>query len=194
MRPTFTLIAILAPGLMGAASARAEVITETFTFDRMQGENPEQATSEPNRFDPALGTLDSWTIDGAATATFTNAGPGGNIVKYTLQMPTGIYSNSGTCVGDRCTTTVEISAKNDVSNLDLLVGTFPFGPIISASLVQTDADLSSRFGTFTLTYDYTPAALTPVPEATTWTAMLLGFVGLGFGGYSRSRKRAALAA
>jgi hypothetical protein len=36
----------------------------------------------------------------------------------------------------------------------------------------------------TLTYDYTPAALT-VPESSTWAMMALGFAGLGYAGYRR---------
>ena len=33
-----------------------------------------------------------------------------------------------------------------------------------------------------------------VPESSTWAMMLLGFAGLGFAGYRKSRKAAALAA
>jgi hypothetical protein len=36
-------------------------------------------------------------------------------------------------------------------------------------------------------------AVTGVPEPTTWAMMLVGFVGLGFAGYRRTRKSAALA-
>lgn len=109
-------------------------------------------------------------------------------------MPYGASSNTGGCLGN-CTTIVDIGDESNASNLHFLIGTFPFGPDISISLLNgTDANISSRFGTFTLTYNYTPIAPAPVPEATTWTAMLLGFVGLGVVSYSRSRKRTALAA
>lgn len=74
MRPTFATIAILIIGLLAAPSGRAAVITQTFTFDRVEGESFEPASSEPNRFNPALGTLDSWTIEGSVRATFTNSG------------------------------------------------------------------------------------------------------------------------
>jgi hypothetical protein len=35
---------------------------------------------------------------------------------------------------------------------------------------------------------------TAVPEPSTWAMMLLGFAGLGFAGYRRSRKASAIAA
>jgi PEP-CTERM motif len=43
--------------------------------------------------------------------------------------------------------------------------------------------------------DANPAGyVVPVPEASTWAMMLLGFVGLGFAGYRKSRRPAASAA
>ena len=45
--------------------------------------------------------------------------------------------------------------------------------------------------TGTVTYDYT-AAVSGVPELSTWTMMLLGFVGLGFA-FRQSRRKVAIA-
>ena len=46
-------------------------------------------------------------------------------------------------------------------------------------------------GTAEILYTYTPTAA--VPEASTWAMMLIGFAGLGFAGYRRSRRRSIAA-
>jgi hypothetical protein len=51
-------------------------------------------------------------------------------------------------------------------------------------------------GTAGETQSYVSFSVTPVPvpEPSTWAMMILGFAGLGFAGYRRSRKAAAVAA
>jgi outer membrane lipase/esterase len=44
-----------------------------------------------------------------------------------------------------------------------------------------------------LTAEFALDALNAVPEASTWAMMLVGFAGLGFAGYRRSRQRAITA-
>lgn len=59
--------------------------------------------------------------------------------------------------------------------------------------VVTDAEHYSANGYWVAFNNITTAAAA-VPEPSTWALMLLGFAGLGFGGYRASRKRAADAA
>ena len=46
---------------------------------------------------------------------------------------------------------------------------------------------------YTSAYDFGTGLTLTVPESSTWAMMLLGFAGLGFAGYRRSRKAAAAA-
>jgi PEP-CTERM motif len=56
-----------------------------------------------------------------------------------------------------------------------------------------EASLASASGFDSATFDFTIAP-TAVPEPATWATMLLGFAGLAFAGYRKSRKSALLAA
>jgi PEP-CTERM motif len=46
----------------------------------------------------------------------------------------------------------------------------------------------------TLVIDVTTGSVGAVPEPSTWAMMILGFAGLGFAGYRKSRKAVAIAA
>ena len=45
-----------------------------------------------------------------------------------------------------------------------------------------------------ISYDYTPAAVSAVPEPSTWAMMILGFAGVGYMAYRRRNQSAMLAA
>jgi hypothetical protein len=54
------------------------------------------------------------------------------------------------------------------------------------SLAVSDGGIPATTDGFTYAWHFDPS--TPIPEASTWAMMLLGFAGLGFGAYSRSRR------
>ena len=68
------IAAAVAFAFVGAWSAQAATLTETFTFDPLDGYGFE-AGSAFSAFNPTLGTLNSVTYDVTATANFTGGGP-----------------------------------------------------------------------------------------------------------------------
>jgi PEP-CTERM motif len=58
----------------------------------------------------------------------------------------------------------------------------PSGTLSAGGFTQGSAN-------FSVVYTYTPTA--PVPEPSTWAMMLVGFAGLGFAGYRRTREQRA---
>ena len=82
-------------------------------------------------------------------------------------------------------------------------GTAPVGAVVDLfdnGVSASGEDLGvSGFGvavaTAGMSLDYVPGDVTATaPESSTWAMMILGFAGLGFAGYRKSRKAAAIAA
>ena len=79
------------------------------------------------------------------------------------------------------------------------VGDFPnyVGPGSQSSLFFFDAPAASVFGLDLVDANGNAFRLdlgTPAPEPSTWAMMLLGFAGLGYAGYRRSRRSVSIAA
>jgi hypothetical protein len=167
-------------------AARAAVIglTQTFTFASPLTGPIEGPTSSVNFFNSALGNLTSWTLDGTATATFSNSSSAENQAVYTLNTRVIFIDATTPCIGD-CSSTVTISHQSGVNDLNAFTGTGILLPVIAVT-GSPSADTSSSFGTFTLTYNYTPAVAS-VPEPSTWAMMALGFGLLGLLGYRKTR-------
>jgi hypothetical protein len=133
-------------------------------------------------FDPAIGRLDGVTLSFKGTANFSPSSfLGAAELFFVGASNKELFFGSGGGSGG----SFPISASGTVSDavsLRLFEGSgtqalmFLFGVEFGA------LSMSGQSGT--LTYDYTPAALT-VPESSTWAMMALGFAGLGYAGYRR---------
>ena len=184
------LAAAVGAAALAPRAARAAVIsqTQTFTFASPLTGSIEEATSSVNFFNSALGNLTSWTLDGTATATFSNSSSAENQAVYTLNTRVIFIDATTPCIGD-CSSTVTISHQSGVGDLNAFTGTGILLPVIAVT-GSPSADTSSSFGTFTLTYNYTPAVAS-VPEPSTWAMMALGFGLLGLLGYRKTRSALA---
>src|SRR5882757_4011926 len=163
------IAAAVAFAFVGAWSAHAATLTETFTFDPLDGYGFE-AGSPFSAFTPALGTLNSVTYDVTATANFTGGGPSDfNDAEYELTF-VGVDS-SGTPVLTNQTMAAVLfgngASQASLTSTDTFVATYLVPGAVApnltiVSVTNTPASLSSTFATESVTYNYTPA--TPVPE------------------------------
>jgi len=110
-------------------AARAAVITQTFTFDTIVGTSHKSATSFVNFFNSALGALDSWSLSGTVTATFSNGGiDDNNLAEYALHAGPIIPDEFLASRRGNGSSSAPLTDDSTVSNLDAVIGTGTFLP------------------------------------------------------------------
>jgi PEP-CTERM motif len=162
---------IIGVASIAASHARAAVMTETYTFPSpLQGYTRAVGTSFAE-FNPALGTLDSITLNDSATATFfslrTGGPSSGNSAVYQISLNGLLFFMDADQLRDG-PAEASISNLNETDPIDLsaLTGTGVVSTsVIVANAVGTFTTVSSTFGTESLTYNYTPTASIPEPGA-----------------------------
>lgn len=104
--------------------------------------------------------------------------------------PLGYRSSTGTDLFG-----VDTVVPPDNNGLLFIIGSGPFGPGLNSLFAfWSDPGAGAIFsGTPFGATDFGSANITAVPEPSTWAMMMLGFFGLGFMAYRRSRKTAPLA-
>ena len=123
VRPT---AAAMAMAFVGGWSAQAATLTETFTFDPLDGYGFE-AGSAFGAFDPALGTLNSVTYDVTATANFAGGGPSVmNEAAYELTF-VGVNSSDMPVLTNQTMTAVSFgngASQASLTSADTFIGTY----------------------------------------------------------------------
>jgi len=157
------------------------------------------ATTNIQQFDPALGTLNDVEVTLTGPFQWIPNQPG-NSLSLTLTFgPSSTHITSpnfpaggGFEMANLMGTLTAQSALLVFTGTSSITGDLDFnwsgGPIASPDVI---ARAGAAALTGTVTYDYT-AAVSGVPELSTWTMMLLGFVGLGFA-FRQSRRKVAMA-
>jgi hypothetical protein len=200
---------LIAPALLAlaiAAPAQAtEILTSTQSFTISPTAAPALQVINFDQFDSSLGTLQSVTLAFASTlitsGTLTNftgashtytltknasASLNGNGFSFSQILTSGTKS-LGTVAKGKTIDLAPISGAGD-EEVTILTGFAPFigNGLVSFNFASTKSFsvgpaaanlnlLASIGGAATLTYNYT----SPVPEATSWALMLLGFGGVG---------------
>lgn len=177
----------LALCLAFAAPAMADTLTETFTFPSFAGYVEMSGTSFPE-FNPALGTLNSITLNATATATFSGGGPfDDNLAEYDIILNGVFFFMEAPSVGNGTAGAFSDLTSTFEGDLAALTGSGSVTTEVSVRNIHgTPASISSTFGTESLTYNFTPAATAaPEPEP---LPVLGAILGLGMMVAARRRK------
>jgi hypothetical protein len=190
-------IALLSTSVL-AGTAKADTIVKDFTVSGTAVRNDSGmdgiTSSSFADFNTAVGTLTGVTLSFAGTANYSGGGEDGfadlSDVTSASNVHFQLFSGSGFGIGGN----FSISANGTASAPFLL--SFFEGSGTQALVFNFDVDvgavtMSGQSGT--LTYDFTPAVASVIPEPSTWAMMALGFAGLGFLGYRKTRGDNALA-
>ena len=148
-------------------------------------------------FDPALGTLNSVTLDVSGTTTFSGGGDEDNnafIYFFDFQgLHEGTDGLSNARVGNGSATASRTDTLSFADDVFSGPGSISTSVLVVMDGGEGNASISSVFPTESVTYTYTPA--TPAaPEPPTWAMMGLGFAALAFAGYRQTKRPAATAA
>jgi len=168
--------------------ASANTITETYTFPSFTGyvnlQSPVAGSSFPE-FDPALGTLNSITLNDTATATFSGGGAkDANVADYTITLNFSEFEMVASKTGNgQATTDISNFTETAPGELAALTGSGSVATAISVvNHNGTPASISSTFGIESLTYNFTPAVTATAPEPSTLALLSTGLLCcLGFG-------------
>lgn len=170
---------IVAAGLL-ACSASANALTVVSTLADYNG--PLNSSGFPIN----LGTVGTFTFALPSGATINSATLSGTY--GTAQYSTSTAGFNASVDGVSVTVCVPYAANCWTDGAPLRSFSFALPSSVFASLLDGSAALGIvqtneavvRFGTPTLTIDYTAAAVAGVPEPATWALMLLGFGAVGY--------------
>jgi hypothetical protein len=182
-------IAVLAP-----QAASANVITVPFTITQTTAVASAvlvlDSDSPVAEFNPADGTLTSVGESLMGTATWTSSTPGDSLIAFVVPGPAGAFQFFFT----PGPITFDISAStSDPSTLNDFMGTGSQSVQLLFNSHSGDTFKTGSDGLMgVITYTFTPA-VAAVPEPSTWAMMVLGFAGLGYAGYRKTRCDNALA-
>jgi len=153
---------------VAASHARAAVITETYTFPSPLAGYTRAVGTSFAEFNPALGSLNSITLNDTVAATFSGGAPNSpNAAEYQISLNGVLFFMAASLVGNG-SEDVSISNLTETDPIDLgaLTGTRVVSTsVIVANAAGTPTNISSTFGTESLTYNYTPTASIPEPGA-----------------------------
>lgn len=133
-----------------------------------------------------LGLLD-------ASLVLITTGTPGNIATLGPSYPVGFVANDGTDLFGLDTTYPPdtYGLLFDVNTTKAVSGQYP---LINLASGAGNSVFDGKVNGTEYYVAYGTTTISAVPEPATWAMMLLGFAGLGFAGYRRSAKSAALAA
>jgi hypothetical protein len=166
----------------GMARAHADTLTVPVTFPDPTVINTMNGISDDSfaQFNPALGTLTSYTLTvaGTGTSTDTIAGPPELVFKVPVTFDT-ILDLSQTSDTFSFSGSGSTSFSGDFAGV---IGTGDAAFLLQDSSLR-DSVTTLTFTTATVTYDYTPSTVTPEPAG----LALLGTAVLGTAGVVRRR-------
>jgi hypothetical protein len=182
--PVFTACAFAIP-----ISGMAATLTLDITYPAGANYGHDVYSNPFPQFDPALGTLTSYTLSVAGHAlaldpfppeiVFKDPGTGDAILDLTAAPKGGAIKGTGT--------------TSDSGDLSAITGTGTVQFLAQDFSNRGGNTTTVNFTTDTLTYNYTPAVTSGVPEPSTWLTMALGFGALGYAGWRAQRKRVTAA-
>ena len=174
-------VPMMGVALIAASHARAAAITETYTFPSPLAGYTRAVGTSFAEFNPALGTLNSITLNDTAVATFFGGGPGfPNAAQYQISLNGLLFFMSADLLGNgSADASISNLTETDPTDLGTLTGTGVVSTsVIVANAAGTPTNISSTFGTESLSYNYTPAASIPEPSALALLSTgLIGLIG-----------------